>query len=232
MKFRKYPLMNKVDDETGAAGGAGAGNESGGADDTTGKENLGGDQDSTGKGEDAIAKIKAEYDARIEAMDAKNSELLNELKSSKSKLKEIEDNSKKAEMDKLEANGDLEKILEITKRELEGIKQELADKEEAEMSKREELLKEARVAEFKKRMGDVEFHDFDEAVKSVDLSKFIMEDSGWNEEGVKQAIEDFKTNKHYHFKSKKPDPNADAAGGKKHTKETDYQTFLKELAEE
>lgn len=213
--FFKHLLLEEAGNE-GGAGGAGT-------TDGTGEQ----------KQEMDYKSLYEESLKRIEAVDGKNKELLSKLKITKEKVDAIEAQKASEIMKKAEETGDLAKILEITKEELNTIKSQLADKEEKELSRKESLLKEAKTAEFIKALGDVDFFDREDALKSVNWDKFALESDengnpiGFNKEGIKQAVEDFRTKYFYKIKSKDVQVPSNAAKGGKVDKQSEAQKTLK-----
>ena len=176
---------------------------------------------------------KAQFEAakaEKEALLSKNSELLGKLKGTKDQLSEIE--AAKAEKIKTEAeeSGQFEKLVDILKEEKASLKAQIDERETTEQTRREGLLMDAKKARFLKELGNPEFHDPSVALDQVDWDKFVMEDEGFNKDGVKQAVEAFRASKSYLIKSSDAEVNSRAAEGSKQSKD-DYRDYLRAMAE-
>lgn len=213
---------------------------------TDGTESTGGSAGETtetppaGESDSGEVDYKAKFEelnSKVEGLAAKKDELLGKVKDYKSKISELENATKQKEVEKAEVAGDKDKLLEFARTEIEELKSQLQEREEREQSQKEKLLQEGRIAEFKKQLGDVEFFDEQDAFQSVDWDKFVLEQDnsgnpiGWNQTGVKEALNNFMEKYSYKIKPKEGTTPQNSAKGGKAEKQLSTKDRLRKLRE-
>jgi hypothetical protein len=226
---RSYRKMNKAGEEAGGGSPAdfinakaqeGAGQDTDGSGNATNTE---GDAGSEGKGqEDIDYKAMVEQLAKEkESLVNKNQEILGKLKSTKEKVSEYEKSLVAKEKEQAEADGNTEKLLEIARAELEKERARAEELSAKEQERREKLLIDAKKAEFLKALGS-ELHNPSD-LKDARLDLVVQnEDGSWNTDGIKQAVEDFRTNHGYKIKSTDKSLDQGAAKGATQEKELSF----------
>lgn len=184
-KFEMGRLMNSESD-SGAGGAGGTGNQ-GGA-----------EQESK-----TVSHDPAELLKKLEAIERTNKDLFAETKQLKAEKKLREDSDKEKSKKEAEADRNFEKLYQI---EIEA-KRELAEKlesyERTQSEERTKIIKTQMWNAFQKELG-VELVDPELAMSLVNWDKFQVDEQskyGFNEDGIKQAVNEFRTKRSYLLKS-------------------------------
>jgi hypothetical protein len=158
-------------------------------------ENAGGNAGGTNEAKTELSELETLKleNAKIKA---KNDEILAEKKELAKRIKDSESKQSEAEKLKAQQDNDFKKLYEIAQAEMNRLKTDVEERElkEAEMSKK--VLREKQISAFKSNLGaELVSDDF---LKLVDWDKFVVDPSvkdtiQFNSDGVKQAVEGFKT---------------------------------------
>ena len=190
------------------------------------KEKASGDQSQKSVTDD-VEKLKAE----LEAIKKNKEEILSEKKKLSEELNSFKKQNSEAEKKKLHEEKNFEKLLQI---ELEA-KKELMDKleliERTQTEEKTKLVKTQMWSVFQKELG-AELHNQDLANSLVDWSKFVADEKskyGFNEDGIKQAVNEFRTKHSYLLKSGDVKVPSNAA---KSTGENKGKSFAERMAEQ
>lgn len=169
---------------------------------------------------ESVTPDSAELIKRLDAESKAKQDLLAETKALKEKLRTIENANKEDVKKKAEEERNFEKLLEITVAEKKAIADKLENIERNQQEEQVKLLKSKMLSVFQKELG-AELHNPDLANSLVDWSKFITDEKsqyGFNEDGIKQAVNEFRAKHSYLLKSgdvKLPQNSAKPAEQKK-----------------
>lgn len=173
--------------------------------------------DSSNPAEQKVGESNSDFEKRLVAMEQKNKELLAEKKKLSEELKLIKNQNTEEYKKKLTEEKDFEKLLAI---ELEAKKELLSKVETYERTQEEERLKVVKTQmynAFKSELG-ADVHNWEVAEKLIDWNKFVADEKsqyGFNSDGIKQAVNEFRTKHSYLLKSiETKTPQAAAKGGK------------------
>lgn len=189
-------LLMNANEDGGAGAGAGSNNQASG--DNTQQPVV-----------DDIAKIKAEF----EAVKKKNAEILAEKKKLGEELNRLKSQNSEEAKKKAEEEKNFEALYKITLEEKKGALERLDMIEKAQMAEKEKVVKTQMWNAFTKELG-ADLHDPAVAEKLVQWDKFVSDEQskyGFNEDGIKQAVNEFRTKHSYLLKSEQKQMPADAA---------------------
>lgn len=208
--------------ESDASGGGSSGGDN---------SQASGDNNSNPADKNVEKKDATSLEARIAAMELKNAELLAEKKRVAEELNSYKKANTEEVKKKAQEERNFEKLLQI---ELEA-KKEIADKlEQYERNQSEQTLKVVKTQmwnAFTKELG-ADLHDPSVAEKLVSWDKFVADEKskyGFNEDGIKQAVNEFRNKHSYMLKtvdSKTPQPAAKSTAG-----DASKKTFAERLAD-
>ena len=198
MFLRDYQngLLMNANEDGGAGAGAGANNQASG--DNTNQPVV-----------EDIAKIKAEF----EAIKKNRDEILAEKKKLGEELNSIKSQNSQEAKKRAEEEKNFEALYKITLEEKKGALERLDMIEKAQMAEKEKVVKTQMWNAFTKELG-AELHDAAVAEKLVQWDKFVSDEKskyGFNEDGIKQAVNEFRTKHSYLLKTEQKQMPADSA---------------------
>lgn len=134
--------------------------------------------------------------SEIEKLRNHNSTLLGEVKTTKQKLKEIEDAKTSAQEEEAQKSQNFKQLFEITKEKLSKLENDVKERENREAELQKKVLKTKQEEAFKKELGSELVSD--EFLKLVNWEKVVVDPTitdkiEFNRDGLSQAVEEFKT---------------------------------------
>lgn len=146
--------------------------------------------------------------------------------------KKLLDEKKKVEKKTVEESGDEKQIISFKNKEIEQLTEtvanltaEITDKKKKEFS----VIQEKAI---KKLFDGMEFHEFEDAKKVLDLSKLVFKDGNFDELGLKQLKEETLKNKPYLFKTKGEEVSGRGKANGEQEGEVSLKDYFKQVLKE